>query len=248
MGTSHNLGQNFSKPFNIKFLDRDEKERHVWQTSWGFSTRLIGALVMVHSDDKGLILPPKLAPVQIVIVPIFTSETKKQVMKEALKLKKELEKFSVELDDRKYTPGWKFNEWEMKGVPLRIEIGPKDIKKKQVILVRRDNGVKKAVKQSALEKEVLKQLDNIQKGLLAKAKKFLAKSTVDAKNFTCLRRAINQKKMVRIGWCGSQKCEDSMQDKTAATIRLIPFKEKPKGKCAVCGSKAKYVVYVAKQY
>ncbi len=248
MGTTHNLGQNFSKPFNIKFLDRDEKNRYVWQTSWGFSTRLIGALVMVHGDDKGLVLPPKLAPIQIVIIPIFTNKTRKQVLKEALKLKKELEKFLVELDDRKYTPGWKFNEWEMKGVPLRIEIGPKDIKKKQAVLVRRDNGIKKTIKQSKLEREVSKQLDDIQKSLLTKAKKFLTGSTVDAKNLAGLEKAINNKKMARTGWCGSQECEDSIQDKTAATIRLIPFKEKPKGKCMVCGSRAKHVVYVAKQY
>lgn len=249
MGTSHNLGQNFSKPFSIKFLDKDEKERHVWQTSWGFSTRLIGALVMVHGDDKGLVLPPNIAPVQAVIVPIFTNKNKKQVLKEAEKLRKELgNRFSVELDDRKYTPGWKFNEWEMKGAPLRIEIGPRDIKKKQVVLVRRDNGTKKTIKQPGLEKEFSKQLEGIQKNLLAKAKKFLARSTVDVKNLAGLKKAINNKKMARTGWCGSQGCEDSIQDKTAATIRLIPFKEKPGTKCVVCGSRAKCVVYVAKQY
>ncbi|MFQ5648152.1 MAG: proline--tRNA ligase, partial [Candidatus Aenigmatarchaeota archaeon] len=151
MGTSHNLGQNFAIAFDIKFIDKDMKEKHVWSTSWGIATRLIGAIVMAHGDDKGLIMPPRIAPTQVVIVPIYQSKTKKDVIKAAQGLAKKLEGISVELDDRDwFTPGYKFNEWELKGVPLRIEIGPKDIQKKQAVLVRRDTGEKETVKLTRL--------------------------------------------------------------------------------------------------
>ncbi len=257
MGTTHNLGQNFSKPFGIKFIDRDKKEKYVWQTSWGVSTRLIGALIMVHGDDKGLVLPPRIAPIQVVIVPIVFEKpkeiggekiTKRQILKKAEELRKELSKeFSVKLDSREtYSPGWKFNEWEMRGVPLRIEIGPKDISKNQVVLVRRDTGEKKAVKIKDIKKSADQILENIQKNLFARAKKFLKENTVQMKNYNDFKNAIKNKKMVKMGWCGDQKCEDKIQEDTAATIRLVT-KEKPKDKC-ICGKKAKSVVYAAKQY
>jgi len=250
MGTSHNLGQNFSKPFNIKFRDKDEKERYVWQTSWGSSTRLIGSVVMTHGDDKGLVLPPNIAPIQVVVVPIIFEDSKKAVMKAAGELATKLStSFKVECDCRQeYSAGWKFNEWEMKGVPLRIEIGPKDMKKKQAVLVRRDTGTKKAVKLSGIEKEIPKELAAIQKGLFEKAKRFLKANTVNVKAFPELEKAIAAKKMAKTEICGAEKCEDMIQDKTAATVRLVVENEKPKGKCVACNQSANHVVYVAKQY
>ncbi len=251
MGTSHNLGQNFSKAFDIKFLDRDEKEKYVWQTSWAVTTRLIGALTMVHGDDKGLILPPKIAPIQIVIIPIPFKDSIKRVLKEARALEKSLsDKFSVKLDDREsYTPGWKYNEWEMKGIPLRIEIGPKDVKKKQVVLVRRDTGNKLPVKTKDLPKKAGKILDEIQKNLFRKAKKFLQDNTKPAGNFQQLKTLIKSKKMAKAGWCGSPACEAVVKDETGATIRLLPFKkEKGPAKCVKCGKPSKDTVYFAKAY
>jgi len=252
MGTSHNLGQNFSKPFNIKFKDKNEKEQYVWQTSWGVSTRLIGALIMTHGDDKGLIMPPRIAAIQIVIVPIIFEKDRTRILKETEKIRKRLsEKFSVELDSRdEYSPGWKFNEWEMKGVPLRIEIGPKDVKANQIVAVRRDSGDKKTIKiNSKLENELEKTLEAIQRSLFNRAKKHLHENTKTAKNFKELKKLIQNKKMVRTGWCGSPKCEDKIQKETAANIRLIPLKnEKISGSCVHCSKKAKEVVYISKAY
>jgi prolyl-tRNA synthetase len=250
MGTSHNLGQNFAKAFDSKFRDKDEKEKLAWQTSWGASTRLIGSLVMTHGDDKGLVLPPNIAPVQIVVIPIIFEDSKKAVMKEAGSLASKLSKnFRVECDCREeYSAGWKFNEWEMKGTPLRIEIGPKDLKSRQAMLIRRDTGAKRAVKTSVLEREVKKELADIQNGLFEKARRYLKSATVKAKTFDELKRYIKSGKMVKTEICGSEECEDVIQEKTAATVRLIVEKEKPKGKCIACNSKASHVVYVAKQY
>ncbi len=252
MGTSHNLGQNFSKPFNITYSDRNEKDQFVWQTSWGASTRLIGALIMTHGDDKGLIMPPRIAPIQIVIVPIIFEKEKARVLKEAKKLKDRLsEKFSVELDDRnEYSAGWKFNEWEMKGVPLRIELGPRDIKNRQIVLVRRDSGDKKAIKiSSRLESELEKTLEAIQRNLLNRAKKHLHENIKTAKDFKGLKELIQDKKMVKAGWCGNLTCEDKIQEETAANVRLIPLKkEKTPQKCVYCGKKAKEIVYISKAY
>lgn len=250
MGTSHNLGQHFAKVFDIKFLDKDEKEKYVWQTSWGISTRLVGSIVMVHGDDKGLVLPPRLAPTQAVIVPILFEKNKKKTLKAAEMIKKKLKDFPVKLDDRdEYSAGWKFNEWEMKGVPLRIEIGPKDIQKNQAILVRRDTGARQPVKISQLEKSVQKILGDIQKNLFTRAKKFLTSKTVTASTFKELEKEVKNKSMVKTSWCGNPGCEEKIKDKTGATIRLIPFKKDGRaGKCIVCAKKAKEVVYVAKAY
>ncbi|MFH1445186.1 MAG: proline--tRNA ligase [Nanoarchaeota archaeon] len=251
MGTSHNLGQSFAIAFNIRFVDRDTKEKHVWTTSWGISTRLIGALIMMHGDDKGLILPPKIAPIQAVIVPIYKSTNKKEILKVAAKLKKKLSDFSVKVDDRDYyTPGWKFNEWEMKGVPLRIEIGPKDIKQKQVILVRRDTGEKKAVKVSQLEKIINTKLDHIQSNLFKRAKKFLDSNIHEVTNFKDFENVIKKKKcMAKAKWCGETKCEEEIKDETGATTRLIiSGKKKVTGNCVHCNKKAKEVVYFARAY
>ncbi|MEK6828135.1 MAG: proline--tRNA ligase, partial [Nanoarchaeota archaeon] len=179
MGTSHLLGQNFAKVFDIKFLDKDEKEKYVWQTSWGLSTRTIGAIVMAHGDDKGLVMPPRLAPTQIVVIPIVFKENKDVIVAKAKEIVKKLKSktYSVELDDRDgYTPGWKFNEWELKGIPLRIEIGPKDVEADQLVLVRRDNNEKTTIKTKDLEKKVEQTLNDIQDSLFKKAKEYLTKS------------------------------------------------------------------------
>jgi len=253
MGTLHNLGQNFSKPFNIKYRDKNEKEQHVWQTSWGISTRMIGSLIMSHGDDKGLIMPPRIAPIQAVIVPIIFEKEKAKTLKEAGRLNDKLsEKLRVELDDRDgYSAGWKFNEWEMKGVPLRIEIGPKDIKANQVVVVRRDTGEKKTIKVSGqLENHIHEILEDIQKNLFRRAKKKMNDNIVEVKNYEELKKAIKDKKMVKTVWSGDPKAEDKIQNDTAANIRLIPLKgDTPKGQCVVNPKKkAKHIVYISKAY
>ena len=171
-GTSHNLGQGFAKAFKISFIGRDEKKHLPWQNSWGLSTRLIGAVVMTHSDDKGLVLPPKAAENKLVIIPIIFEDSKDEVLKKVKELKKELAEYSPILDDREeYKPGWKFNEWELKGIPLRLELGPKDLEKAQVILVRRDTNEKITVSFKDIKKTIDKSLDKIQTDLFIKAKK-----------------------------------------------------------------------------
>ena len=249
MGTSHNLGQNFSKPFGIKFSDKNAEEKFVWQTSWGFSTRLLGALTMTHGDDKGLVLPPNIAPTQVVVVPIIFEDSKKAVLKEAKEIANRLAGFRVEADLRDdCSAGWKFNEWELKGVPLRIEVGPRDIEKKQAVLVRRDDGKKRFVPLASLAKEVESELAAIQDSLFAKAKKSLESRIAPAKTLAELCKAIEAKKIVKTEICGADECEDAIQEKTTATVRLIIENQKPSGKCVVCGKKAGAVVYVARQY
>lgn len=251
MGTSHNLGQNFAKAFKIKFLGKDEKEYLPWQNSWGFSTRLIGAVVMMHSDDKGLVLPPKIAPTQIVIVPIYKSDNKDNVIQKANEIKNRLKAYAVELDDRDgYTPGWKFNEWELKGVPLRIEIGPKDIEKKQVVLVRRDNNKKEFVNLTQLDEKVKDALGDIQNSLFEKAKNFLNTNTTEVSEWNDFVKQIKNRKLVKASFCGKVECEELIKDKTGgATSRLIPL-EQPKsiGNCVHCGKEGKFLVYFAKAY
>jgi len=254
MGTSHNLGQNFSKVFDIKFLDKDEKEKFVWTTSWGVSTRMIGALIMTHGDDKGLIIPPNITHTHAVIVPIYYKSTeKKRVMKKAEDVKKKLEKenLSVILDDRTvYTPGWKFNEWELKGIPLRIEIGPKDVQKKQVVLVRRDNNKKTSVKETSVGRKVKETLNDIQKSLFKKAENDLKEHMTTVKTFDEFKKILEKKGgFLRACHCLEEKCEENIKDETGATIRLIPFKkEKVFSKCVYCGKEANEVVYFAKAY
>ena len=251
-GTSHNLGQNFAKAFNIKFLDEDQKEKYVWQTSWGTTTRLIGALVMVHGDERGLKLPPKVAPVQVIIVPIMFDKTKKEVLKKAESIRTILKKdFRVEIDIRDgYTPGWKFNEWEMRGVPLRLEIGPKDMKQGQVMLVRRDTGEKVAVKEEQLAETVKELLDNIQENLFTRAKKFLKENIRDTSDYNEFKKIIEkQRGLIKTYWCGSKDCEDKIKEETKASIRCIPFEqEKASGKCIYCGKESSTLVYFARAY
>lgn len=253
MGTSHNLGQNFSKVFNIKFIGEDEKEHHVWQTSWGITTRLIGALVMVHGDDKGLVLPPKITPVQAVIVPIaYKDADKKLILKKARETLDKLVKngISTVLDDRQeYTPGWKFNEWELKGIPIRIEIGPRDIKQKQLTLARRDTFERLVAKEENIVKVVNELLEEIQSNLFNKARKFLEDNTTTAKTYDEFKQALKKKGgFIRACWCSSPTCEKKIKEDTGATIRLIPFeKEEPFSKCIYCSEEGK-VVYFGRAY
>lgn len=253
MGTSHLLGQNFAKVFDIKFLDKDEKEKYAWQTSWGLSTRTIGAVVMTHGDDKGLILPPRIAPVQIVVVPIIFKESKELVVSKAKEIVKKLKAkgYGVELDNRDiYTPGWKFNEWELKGAPLRMEIGPKDIQADQVVLVRRDNSEKLTIKTKELDAKVEEMLNSIQDNLLKKAKEYFKNSIMEVHNFNDFVNAIKNKKMAKALFCGQDECESSIKDKTeGATCRCIPFEQKQaKGKCVQCNSDAKFWTVFGRGY
>jgi len=254
MGTSHNLGQNFSNVFDIKFLDKDEKEKLVWTTSWGVSTRMIGALIMAHGDDKGLILPPKITHTHVVIVPIFYKKTqKKRVLSKAKKIKQALEKenLNVILDDRvEYTPGWKFNEWELKGIPLRIEIGPKDVKKKRLTLVRRDNLKRTVVNERNIAKKIKKMLDDIQKSLYRRANRFLKSRITTVKTFDEFKKVLKSKGgFIRASHCLDEGCEERIKDVTGATIRTIPFKkENIFSNCIYCGKETKEVVYFAKAY
>ena len=253
MGTSHNLGQNFSKPFDIKFLDKDGTQKYVWTTSWGISTRLLGGIVMTHGDDKGLVLPPKVATYQAVIVPIYyKDEEKKAAMKKAEELKNLLQKNGVRVhaDVREeYTPGWKFNEWELKGVPLRVEVGPKDIKAKQVVFARRDTGKKWTVKEKDLAKSAGETLEEIQQSLHKTARKFLDENISTVKNYVEFKKVIGQKGgFVKAGWCGEHHCEEQIKVETSATIRVIPFIKENSEKCIYCEKVAKETVYFAKSY
>jgi len=252
MGTSHNLGQNFSKVFDIKFIGEDEKEHYVWQTSWGISTRLIGTLVMVHGDDKGLVLPPKVAPVQVVIVPIpYKDVDAESILAKARETHEKLQKhnISVVLDDRtEYTPGWKFNEWELKGVPIRIEIGPRDVKQKQVTIARRDTLERTAVKEERLVSTIAKMLEEMQSNLFDRAKKFLEDHITTVKSYDEFKKAL-KKGFIKACWCSNPTCEERIKEETSATIRLVPFKkEKIFSNCVYCGKKAKEVVYFARAY
>ncbi len=254
MGTSHNLGQNFSKVFEIKFIGRDEKEHYVWQTSWGISTRLIGALIMVHGDDRGLVLPPRIAPIQVVIIPIFYKDVEMgAILKKAKEILKILQenRISALLDDRReYTPGWKFNHWELKGVPLRIEIGPKDLEKGEITLARRDTFERISIKEEEMIEAVERTLEEIQENLFKRAKEFLDTHITEVGSYDEFKEMLKTKGgFIKAGWCMSSECEERIKEETGATIRLIPFeKEKPSSSCIYCGRKAEVVAYFAKAY
>ena len=249
-GTTHELGQGFAQAFNIKFIDEKEKEQFPWQNSWGVSTRLIGGLIMTHSDDTGLILPPKLAENQVVIIPIIKQNDKK-VEKKAKEIKKQLSNYNPILDNREgYSPGWKYNEWELKGIPIRIEIGPKDLEKKQAILVSRDTKEKKSIKLTSLKKQVEEELKQMQTRLFEKAKKHLEGKIVNAKTMEEMKKQIQERKIVEISFCGEVECEDYIKEKTGgATSRCIPFNSKiPTTKCIQCGKPASCTIYFSKTY
>jgi prolyl-tRNA synthetase len=254
MGTSHNLGQNFAKVFDITFIGEDEQKHDVWQTSWGITTRLIGAVIMVHGDDKGLVLPPKVAPVQVVIVPIpYKGAEPAAIAAKAKELYTALKEkgILVVLDDREeYTPGWKFNQWELKGVPIRIEIGPRDLKQQQVMMARRDTGQKLAVKEQEMLTTVENLLVEIQHNLYAKARVNLENMITPVQTYDEFKEKLKTKGgFIKAAWCGSPTCEEKVKDETGATIRLRPFeREKPKTGCIVCGEKAEEIVYFARSY
>lgn len=238
MGTSHFLGQNFSVPFEVKFTDKDNVEQFAWQTSWGVSWRLIGAMIMVHGDDKGLVLPPKVAPIQVVIVPIYKSdEAKETVFPKLNEIREQLEskKIRVHVDDRsELTPGYKFNDWELKGIPLRIEIGPKDIEKQQVILAKRYNREKISVGFSEIEK-IVTILDEIQKDMLKIARVKASENTVNISDYTEFKSKIGKGGFFNAYWCGKIECEEKIKEETGADIRVIPFgSENTDGKCIYC--------------
>jgi len=249
MGTSHNLGQGFSKAFGIKFKGKDEKERYPWQTSWGFSTRLIGALAMTHGDDKGLILPPKIAENKIVIVPILFEDSKSSVLKKVSEIGKKLEKHNPILDTREgYSAGWKFSEWELKGIPLRIEVGPKDIEKKQAVIVRRDNGKKEVVSEKELEKKVSKLLDEMQADMFEKAKKFLDSRIDSAKNIKELKAKIKEGKIVKVFMLDDIEIEKQIKEETEGATSRIIEESKKEGICIKSGKKTNTIAYFARSY
>lgn len=245
---AHYDGQNFSKAYNISFLDKNKKRKYPHQNTWAITTRMLGIMYATHSDNKGLILPPKIASTKVVIIPIIFKETKEKVLKEAQKIKL-LIKDSIIDDREEYSSGFKFNEWELKGIPIRIEIGPRDIKNKECIVVRRDTSEKQTIKITKLKKEIPKILENIQTSLFKKAKKFLNSNIEQTKTLNQLTTAIKNKKIAKAPFCSSITCEEKLKEKTGAKIINIPLKQsKIKEKCIICNKKAKHIVYVAKSY
>jgi prolyl-tRNA synthetase len=253
MGTSHNLGQNFSKPFDIKFLGKDGQNHYAWTASWGVSWRLISAMIMLHGDDRGLVIPPHIAPIQTVIVPIYYKTGDQEVIRQKTKsVLNELTNAGIaaNLDDREqYTPGWKFNDWEMKGVPLRIEIGPKDVEKKQITLVRRDNKAKAVVMEGDIVSETKRCLEDIQSSLRDKAKAILDASITNTDDYEQFKKTLGERGgFIHSSWCGEVACEDKIKAETGATIRTIPFNEQASGKCVLCGKPGTKMAYFAKSY
>ncbi len=253
-GTSHFLGQNFAKAFDIQFLDPNNQQQHCWTTSWGLSTRFIGAIIMTHGDDQGLVLPPRLAPIQIVIVPIFRNdEEQAKVMPVAETLNRQLAEFRVKLDARsEVTPGFKFNDWEMRGVPLRIEIGPKDVDNGVVTVARRHLPGRAGKSTLPLGSEIAAQvqtvLDEIQAAMLVKARNFRDAHIHEPKDYEELRQIV-QDGWALAYWCGSTECEARVKEDTKATTRCIPLDQpEGQGKCIVCGQPAKIKVYFARAY
>jgi len=253
-GTSHNLGQNFAKAFDVKFQDKDGQLQSVWATSWGVSTRLIGALIMAHSDDSGLVLPPKMATNQVVIIPIWKSEEEKvRVLSFAGNVFDSLKQDNIRviLDDREqFKPGYKFTEWELQGIPVRVEIGPRDEEEKKVVLVRRDTREKIFAFENEIRNKINSLLVTMQKGLLEKSRLFREKNTYNVENYEDFKKRLEEPGgFFNAHWCGSAECEKKIKDETKATIRLIPFKNaEESGKCLLCGSKSHGRVIFARAY
>ena len=252
-GTSHNLGQNFAKAFNIQYLDKNNILQYCWTTSWGLSTRFIGAIIMTHGDDQGLILPPRLAPIQVVIVPIFHNDSEKSMVMEAVnRVSLSLKDFRVKIDDRtELTPGFKFNDWELRGVPLRIEIGPKDVANESIILARRDltgKEGKSVILQSNLAEEIKLKLDSIHTHLFERAQQFRDTHIFDPQSYTELQKVV-ENGWAYSYWCGDAGCEQKVKEDTKATTRCIPLnQETGSGKCIVCGKPAAEKAYFARAY
>ena len=252
-GTSHNLGQNFAKAFEVTFQNKDNNEELVYATSWGISTRLVGGVIMTHGDDKGLQLPPKIAPYQVVLVPIFRDDDDKKNIQDYLRETLiEMQKLGIRVheDWRKGSPGFKFNEWEMKGVPLRLEVGPKDIKEENVVIVRRDNSDKKFVNKESIIDTIISLLDDVQKNMFNKAKSFQTQNTFTVSTYDEFKDILSNKGgFIKCGWDGTSKTEAAIKNETKATIRVIPMDENPKGlNCIYSGKPAKHEVIFAKAY
>jgi len=248
-GTTHNFGDKFSRAFDIKYLDKDNKQQYVHQASWGVTTRLIGAIIMVHGDNNGLVLPPPVAPIQVIIVPVASH--KPGVSEKAEELRVRLEKISrCKLDNSDKKPGWKFAEYEMKGVPIRLEIGPKDIEQNQCVIARRDTGEKITVSLDALEETIAETLKNITKNLYAKAKTRLDASTYTATDLAALKQILDTTPgFVKAMWCGDDACEIRVKEEATATSRCIPFDQENVGDtCFVCGKPADKMVVWSRAY
>lgn len=252
-GTSHDFGSHFTQAFDITFLGRDGQRRHGYTTSWGLSTRMVGGIIMVHGDEQGLILPPKVAPVQVVIVPIWRSDEERE------RVRAFVESFGGALgthvrvrtdfsEDK--TPGWKFNEWELKGVPLRLEVGPRDVANNSVVAVRRDNRQKEPVGLDALAGRVRELLDDVQRSLFERARAFLEEHTFEASSVEEMREILDRSRgFILAGWCGSAECEAEVKERTRATIRAVPFDRGDEPvPCVRCGEPGRGRVYFARAY
>ncbi|MDE1825000.1 MAG: proline--tRNA ligase [Candidatus Micrarchaeota archaeon] len=248
----HLDGQNFAKAYGIKFLDKEGGSSYGWQNTYAISTRNIGIMIMVHGDDKGLVIPPRLAYVQVVIVPIYKDETRGKVIEFAREVEKVLhENFRVKVDDREsYSPGFKFNEWEMKGVPLRVEVGPKEADANKVVIVRRDSGAKSDTDLGNLSQKVSAILDAIQQSLYKRAEEFMVKNIHSVKDYSEFKKVLADKGgIIHAPWCMGQACEDKIKEETGAKITNIPFNHCPlEPKCIYCGRRAKAMANFAKSY
>lgn len=252
-GTSHYLGTNFATAFDIKYLNRDNEQEYVHTTSWGVSTRLIGSLIMVHGDDRGLVLPPKVAPKQVMIIPIGPPKTRDAVVGRSDELFAELKAAGIRvgIDDRAdVRPGWKFNEYEMRGVPVRLEIGPRDMENGVCVLVSRISGEKKVVEQSNLVAEVQAMLEQVHQEMFEKAKAFRQEHFYSVNTLAEMKESMEEKRGFTLaGWCGSEACEDQVKEETGATSRNIPFEPATRHEhCLVCGEKASHTVLFARAY
>ena len=251
-GTSHNLGQNFAKAFNVTYQTKDNREEYVWATSWGVSTRLIGAVILAHGDEKGLRLPPKIAPIQLVIIPITKTKEESKSLKLYLEpITNSLKMLQIRFheDWSSNSPGFKFNDWEMKGVPLRLEIGPRDMANNTVVLARRDNKKKIEIDQSSVGEEVSKLLDEVQSELFNQAEKFRNENTRRVSDYNDFKKTMKKGGFVRCGWDGLESTELKIKEETSATIRCIPFDEDTENlKCILTGVPAKHEVIFAKAY
>ena len=250
-GTSHNLGQNFAKAFDITFQARDKSVQHVWGTSWGVSTRLVGGVVMTHGDDSGLILPPRVAPYQVVIVPIGRDNWRETVLPKAQEIQQQLRSagIRVTLDERDERPGWKFSEWELRGVPLRVEIGPKDIEKSAVLVARRDTREKQSLAMDGLATPIQQLLDDVQRSLFDRARMFRDEHTHRVSTYEEFKQVMEGRPgFVIAPWCGSTDCEAQIKSETQATIRNMPRSGAPGGTCIRCDQGAIAEAWFAKSY
>jgi prolyl-tRNA synthetase len=251
-GTSHNLGQNFAKAFDIKFQARDKSVQYVWGTSWGVTTRLIGGLIMTHGDDSGLVLPPKIAPYQVVIIPIGRENWREAVLPKAQEIQRDLTAagIRVTLDERDERPGWKFSEWEMRGVPLRLEIGPRDIEKLSVLVARRDTREKQSLPMDGLPQRIAALLDEVQTALLARARQFREEHTQRADTYAAFKEIMEGRPGFVISpWCGAAECEAQIKTDTQATIRNMPMTSGAiSGNCVRCDNPATTEAWFAKAY